>query len=76
MISSFSEIISALGGPAAFGRAVQMTPGAAKQSQRRDSIAPEWWGATIRAAQEAGLEGVTERRLIELAEQKRTGVAA
>jgi hypothetical protein len=37
-MQSFSQIIDLFGGPADFARAVGMTPGAAKQAKRRDSI--------------------------------------
>jgi hypothetical protein len=75
MVNSFKDIIVKLGGPAEFGRAVGMTPGAAKQAQRRNSIAAEWFAATARAAQSAGLAEITEARLAELAERKRTQAA-
>lgn len=76
MVNSFKDVITVLGGPAKFGRLTGMTAGAAKQAQRRDSIAAEWFTATARAAQDSGLAEITEARLAELAEVKRTGIAA
>lgn len=76
MVTSFKQVITKLGGPAQFGRLTGMSSGAAKQAQRRDSIAAEWFSATARAAQENGLSEITEARLAELAEMKRTGIAA
>ena len=76
MVQSFKDIIEKFGGPSMFGRAVGMTPGAAKQAGRRDSIAAEWFSATARAAHERGFGEITEARLAELAEQRRTAPKA
>jgi hypothetical protein len=70
MVNSFSELIDRFGGPAAFGRAIGMTPNAAKQAKRRDSLAAERFGATIRAAEANGFHDITAERLVELAEQR------
>lgn len=72
MISSFSDVIESFDGPAAFAREVGMTSGAAKQAKRRDSLAAEWFSATARAASRKGLHEITEKRLAEIAESKRT----
>lgn len=71
MLQSFSEIIEQFGGPAAFAREVGMTPGAAKQAQRRGSLAAEWFAPTARAARRLGVVGITEKTLAELAERRR-----
>lgn len=76
MVQSFKHVIQIFGGPAEFGRAVGMTPGAAKQAGRRDSLAAEWFSAIARAAQERGHSDITEARLAELAEQRRMERAA
>lgn len=76
MVQSFKDVIEAFGGPAKFGRAVGMTPGAAKQAGRRDSLAAEWFSATARAAHGIGRKEITEKRLAEIAEQRRTKQAA
>jgi hypothetical protein len=75
MINSFKDVIAELGGPAKFGRLTGMGPGAAKQAQRRDSIAAKWFSATARVAQEGGLSDITEARLAEMA-ANRTGPVA
>lgn len=76
MVNSFQDIITKFGGPRGFGEAIGMEPNTAKQAHRRNSLAPEWWGATIRAAQARGYGEITEARLIELAERRRTVRAA
>lgn len=76
MVSSFTDVIDVFDGPAAFARAVGMSAGAAKQARRRDSLAAEWFSATARAAHDRGLSEITEKRLAEIAEAKRTGLAA
>lgn len=67
MINSFAELIEKFGGPAKFGRAVGMTPGAAKQAKRRDSVAVEYFPAVAKAAQDREIQGVTVKKLVELA---------
>lgn len=76
MVQSFKDVIEKFGGPAKFGRAVGMSPGAAKQAGRRDSLAAEWFSATARAASDLGHGDITEKRLAEIAEQRRTKQAA
>lgn len=76
MVNSFSEVIAKFNGPAAYARAVGMTPGAAKQAKRRDSISADWFAATERAARERGFREITAKRLAELAEQRRHKAAA
>lgn len=76
MVQSFKDVITKFGGPAKFGRAVGMSPGAAKQAGRRDSLAAEWFSATARAAVDLGHGDITEKRLAEIAEQRRTKQAA
>ncbi len=69
MLHSFSQVIDLFGGPAAFAREVGMTPGAAKQARRRDSLNAEWFAPTARAAQKRGLPGVDEVVLAAIAER-------
>lgn len=69
-MQSFAEIIDLFGGPAEYARAVGMTPGAAKQARRRDSISAEWFAQTARAATAMNLP-VTLDVLADLAERKR-----
>jgi len=76
MVNSFSELIDLFGGPAKFGRAVGMTPGAAKQARRRDSLAVEWFAAAARAAQDRQIPGVTMKRLVEMAAERKQRMAA
>lgn len=71
MIQSFAEVIDLFDGPAAFAREVGMTPGAAKQARRRDSISAEWFAAIDKAARRKGFQEVSLRTLALLAEQKR-----
>lgn len=75
MVNSFSDVIELFNGPAAFGRAIGISAGAAKQAKRRNRLAPEHFEATIRAAQHRGLKEVTAKRLAELAAQHRRGAA-
>lgn len=71
MLQSFASVIDSFEGPASFARAVGMTPGAAKQARRRDSLAAEWFSATARAARQKGLPHITETALADLAEKRR-----
>lgn len=75
MITSFTDVIKSFDGPAAFAREVGMTAGAAKQANRRDSLAAEWFSATARAAKRRGIAEITEKRLAEIAESKRVAQA-
>lgn len=69
-MESFSQIIDLFGGPAEYARAVGMSPGAAKQARRRDSISAEWFASTARAAAANDLP-VTVDVLAGLAERRR-----
>tara|TARA_R110000868_G_scaffold177859_2_gene417017 strand:+ start:671 stop:892 length:222 start_codon:yes stop_codon:yes gene_type:complete len=71
MISSFSDVINALGGTAKFARAIGMKANTAKMAKSRDSIAPEWWMAVAAAANEAGRYDISAERLAELAAERR-----
>lgn len=71
MVNTFADVIDRLGGPASFARKIGTTAGAAKQAKRRDSIAAEWFTATVRAAREEGLSEITADRLAEIAAKKR-----
>lgn len=71
MIQSFTEVIEKFDGPAAFAKAVGMTPGAAKQAKRRNSISAEWFAAIDSAAKRKGLSEISLRTLADLAEKKR-----
>lgn len=72
MPNSFADVIELFGGPAAFARAVGMTPGAAKQAKRRNSISAEWFTVTAQAARLAKISSVDERVLSALADSKRS----
>jgi len=48
-----------------------MTPGAAKQAKRRNSISAEWFTATAQAAKLARISSVDERTLAALADARR-----
>ena len=67
MLQSFSDVIEAFGGPAAFAREVGMSPGAAKQARRRSSIGARWFAPTVAAAKRLKLAGITEASLSALA---------
>lgn len=71
MVNSFAELIEQFGGPAKFGRAVGMTPGAAKQAKRRDRLAVVYFQAAAKAAQDRDIPGVTVRKLVELAADRK-----
>jgi len=71
MPNSFADVIDLFGGPAAYARAVGMTPGAAKQAKRRNSISAEWFTATAQAAKLARISSVDERTLAALADARR-----
>lgn len=68
MLQSFTQIIDLFGGPAKFAREVGMTPGAAKQARRRDSLNAEWFAATARAARKNGY-AIDEALLAAIAER-------
>jgi hypothetical protein len=76
MVNSFQELIDAFGGPAKFGRAIGVAPNTAKQMRRRNSLAVTRFPAVVQAAQDRGLTGVTMKRLVELATERKQGVAA
>lgn len=76
MVNSFADVIERFNGPAAFAREVGMTPGAAKQAKRRDSLSAEWFAATASAAQRKGLSEITLDRLAELAQRRRQAARA
>lgn len=71
MVSSFIEVIEALGGPAEFAREVGMKPNTAKMARARGSIAPNWWPQVVAAARVHGRDDITIERLAELAIQRR-----
>ena len=71
MISSFSDVINALGGTTKFARAIGMKANTAKMAKSRDSIAPEWWAAVTAAASNAGRHDISAEKLAELAAQRR-----
>ena len=67
MINTFAELIDRFGGPAKFGRAVGMSPGAAKQAKRRNRVAVTYFPAVAQAAQDRDIQGVTVKKLVEMA---------
>jgi hypothetical protein len=67
MICSVEDMIEQFGGPAAFAREVGMSPGAAKQAKRRNSLGKKWIVPTARAAKRCGVE-VTESTLLRIAD--------
>lgn len=56
--NSFSDLISHWDRIADFARDVGCGYEAARQMKRRDSIAPEHWGAVVEACEKRGLRGV------------------
>lgn len=71
MIETIRDVIAKFNGPAEFARAVGMTPGAAKQAKRRNSLGAQWFAATADAARQRGLE-IDERTLAQIAEGRRS----
>jgi hypothetical protein len=71
MVQTFAEVIDKFDGPAEFARAVGMTPGAAKQAKRRNSLGAHWFPATAEAARKRGLKEINEKTLAQLAEGRR-----
>jgi hypothetical protein len=71
MVTSFSDVIAALGGTAKFSRAIGMKANTAKMAKARDSIAAEWWVAVADAAAKANRPDITVEKLAELAAQRR-----
>ena len=69
-LDSFSDIIEAMGGPAAFGAAIGIPDSHARAMKTRDSIPPEYWPRTVRAAEAKGLAGVTAAVMAAIAERK------
>ncbi len=76
MVRSFSDIIDALGGPAAFAHAIGMTPNAAKRAKARDSISSAWFTAIVAAAEKSNRGDITLERMAELAAERRQASAA
>lgn len=77
MVQTFAEVIDRFDGPAGFARAVGMSPGAAKQAKRRNSISAQWFAATVEAARKRGLKDViNEKTLNDLAQRRRSTASA
>jgi hypothetical protein len=70
IFDSFSRIIEALGGPAAFGAAIGIPDSHARAMKTRDSIPPEYWPATVRTAETKGIAGVTADAMAKIAARK------
>lgn len=51
MVETVGQLIDLFGGPAAYAREVGMTPGAAKQAKRRNSLNARWFTPTVQAAE-------------------------
>lgn len=71
-MQSFSEIITELGGPSAFANILGTTQQNASQMRQRNFIPPRFWPATVKAAGDKGLPGVTFETLAMLAEKRET----
>lgn len=76
-MKSFVAIIDAFGKkPSAFAGAVGITANHAAVMRSRGFIPPEYWQATVRAATERGIGGVTLEALAGLAERRRPAPSA
>lgn len=75
-MQSFSNIITKLGGPSAFAVILGTTQQNVSQMRQRNLIPPRFWPATVKAAKEKGLEGVTFENLAILAASRAASVAA
>jgi hypothetical protein len=74
---TFSAIIDAFGGSAAFGTVIGKPIGTASAMKTRDAIPPAHWDAVVRGAREAGLTGITHELLARLyAARRASGEAA
>ena len=71
MISSFAEVIDALGGASKFAAAVGMKPNTAKMARARDSISPAWWPSVAAAAQQINRGDINIEKLAQLAAKRR-----
>lgn len=70
-MDTFSDIITAFGGPAAFGRAIGIKPGHAGAMKTRDSIPDQYWTATVEAADAHGIDDVTLENLARISAKRR-----
>lgn len=73
---SFSEIITECGGPSAFAIILGTTQQNVSQMRQRNFIPPRFWPATVKAAKEKGIEGVTFENLATLAASRATASVA
>lgn len=76
MVNSFAELIDTFGGPAKFGRAIGVAPNTAKKMRSRNSLNVTRFPAVVQAAQDRGIPGVTMKRLVELATERKQGEPA
>lgn len=69
-MQTFASIIDAFGGPVPFSQAVGVPDSHARTMKARDSIPIEYWQATIDAARERKLDGLTIEHMVDLAKAK------
>lgn len=69
--TSFTEIIDALGGSAAFGAVIGAPVGTASAMKTRDVIPPAHWSAVVREAARAGIGGISHDLLASLYSAKK-----
>lgn len=70
MVTSFVEVIDALGGTAKFSRAIEMPENSARQAKKRNSIAVRWFPVIATVAAEKGRHDITVEKLVELAAER------
>lgn len=61
---TISDIIDAFGGNTRFAELIGKKPSTASEMKRRGSIPVEYWPTLIRAAEGAGIQGITSERLM------------
>ena len=67
---SYSAVIDAFGGAAAFRDATGIPDGHARTMKGRNSIPPFYWPQVVRGARERAIEGVTYELLAKLSRRR------
>lgn len=71
-VETFSAVIDAFGGAAAFAAAVGIAGSHARAMKARNSISASWWPRIVTEARARGLSRITYENLASLAERKNT----
>ena len=69
---TFRELIDSYGLPG-FAADIGVAENTAKQMRKRNSVAPEYWDAWVKAARRRGRQDITYERLAQIAARRRSG---